>query len=54
MISLLFERGYLRSLPDQDPDYAFILLTAEGRAAVAMLRDALARGGSKREAGHEG
>jgi hypothetical protein len=42
IISLLFERGYLRSLPDQDPNYAFILLTAEGRAAVAMIRDALA------------
>jgi hypothetical protein len=41
MISLLFERGYLRSLPDQDPDYEFVLLTPEGRAAVAMIRDAL-------------
>ncbi|MDB5594173.1 MAG: hypothetical protein JWM36_1134 [Hyphomicrobiales bacterium] len=41
MISLLFQRGYLRSLPDQDPDYGFILLTAEGRAAVAMIRDAM-------------
>jgi hypothetical protein len=41
IISLLFERGYLRSLPDPDPDYAFILLTAEGCAAVEMIRDAL-------------
>jgi hypothetical protein len=53
MISLLFQRGYLRSLPDQDPDYGFILLTAEGRAAVAMIRDAM-NWCPKREAGDEG
>lgn len=40
MISMLFERGYLRSLPDQDPEYEFVLLTPEVRAAVAMIQDA--------------
>jgi hypothetical protein len=34
-----FERGYLDSQPDKDPDYALLLLTPVGHAAVALIRE---------------